>query len=179
MTETASSQLALATLAAAFSLAFTLPALADDGPPRPKIDCSKKANKGKPGCQNQNSMTDDELYNAAYWLNREGKYADALALLNQISNRSDYEVLTARGFATRKLGDVDAALPFYMQALALNPAATRTREYLGEAYLTKGDVRSARGQLDEIATRCGTTCDGYAKLATAITVFETTGEAPG
>lgn len=178
MTFTASSKPALAILAAAFSVACSLPALADDGPPRPRIDCTKKANKSKPACQNNHGINDDELYNAAYWLNREGKYAEAIALLDQISNRNDYQVLTARGFATRKLGDVDAAMPYYMQALALNPDATRTREYLGEAYLTKGDVASARGQLHEIANRCGTTCDGYAKLASAIALFETSQKRP-
>jgi tetratricopeptide (TPR) repeat protein len=175
MTFSASGKLALASLAAAFALGCSLPALADD---EPRIDCTKKANKDKPACQNKRGMIDEELYNAAYWLNRDGKYAEALTLLKQISDGRDYRVLTAQGFATRKLGDVDAALPFYMQALALNPAATRTREYLGEAYLTKGDVGRARGQLDEIANRCGTTCDGYAKLAAAIAQFQATGKIP-
>jgi len=177
MSITASSKLALATFVAAFSLASSLPVVADDDPP--KIDCSKKANKDKPGCQKSLRETgDDELYNAAYWLNREGKYAEAIALLDQVSQPDDWRVLTARGFATRKLGNVDAAMPYYARALALNPAATRTREYLGEAYLSKGDLASARGQLGEIETRCGRTCDGYAKLASAIAAFEAAAKHP-
>lgn len=153
--------------------AGTAPVSALDDPPRPKVDCTKKANKDKPACQKSLSeLNDDELYNAAYWLSRQGDYAGSLTLLRQIQNQDVPRVLNATGFATRKLGDVDAAFPYYTRALVLDPNFTRAREYLGEAHLTKGDLASAKVQLSEIATRCGTSCSGYPELASQIAAFE-------
>jgi hypothetical protein len=43
---------------------------------------------------------------------------------------------------------------------------------MGEAFLTKGDLASARGQLGEIEKRCGAGCEDYEKLAEAIQTFE-------
>ena len=144
--------------------------------PKPRVDCTKKANKSKPACQTgvraPDSLSDDELYNAAYWLSRQGHYESSLALLKQVQQADVPRVLNATGYATRKLGDVDAALPYYMRALALDPNYTRAREYLGEAFLSKGDLSSAKVQLSEIAQRCGTSCSGYPELANQITAFE-------
>jgi tetratricopeptide (TPR) repeat protein len=141
-------------------------------PSKPKVDCTKKANKTKAACQaGRSGLTDDELYNAAYWLARQGSYKDALALLKDVQNQNDPRVLNATGYATRKLGDVDAALPYYAKALALDPNYTKAREYLGEAHLAKGDLVQAEVQLNEIETRCGKTCSGYAELAAEIETF--------
>ncbi len=144
-----------------------------DDPPKPKVDCTKKANKNKPQCKTGYSgLTDDELYNAAYWLARQGSYTEALSLLSEVENQIDPRVLNATGFATRKLGNVDAALPYYARALAIDPNYTKAREYLGEAHLAKGELVLARVQLQEIETRCGRTCSGYAELANEIGAFE-------
>ncbi len=164
----------LANAAAAIAaLAILSPsaALADFDPP--KIDCSKPANKKKPACKpNAAPMSDDEIYNAAYWMARKGAYADALALLARAANPDDPRVLNAKGYATRKLGDVEAALPLYARALTIDPNYTRAREYLGEALLTKGDLAGARAQLQEIKIRCGSTCTGYAELVREIAAYE-------
>ncbi len=168
-----------AAAAAAFAVFSPAPTLALDDPP-PKIDCSKPSNKKKPACKpNAGPMSDDEIYNAAYWLARKGAYADALALLERAANANDPRVLNARGFATRKLGDVEAALPLYARALAIDPNYTRAREYLGEALLTKGDLAGARAQLQEIETRCGATCSGYAELVREIAAYESKPTAGG
>jgi Tfp pilus assembly protein PilF len=81
-------------------------------------------------------------------------------------------VLNATGFATRKLGDVDGALPYYARALEINPNYAVAREYLGEALLAKGDVASARAQLGEIERRCGKACAPYAELTKQIASYE-------
>lgn len=141
-------------------------------PSKPAIDCSKRANKRKPACQTgHRGMTDDELYNAAYWLARQGSYQQALGLLRGVRNQNDARVLNATGFATRKLGDVDAALPYYAKALALDANYTKAREYLGEAHLAKGDLMAAKVQLGEIENRCGKSCSEYAALAGEIEAF--------
>ncbi len=65
-------------------------------------------------------------------------------------------------------------MKYYRRALAINPADTRTRQYMGEAFLTKGDMQGAVEQLGEIAKACGT-CEDYQKLAQAITAYQTKG----
>ncbi|MFA5950168.1 MAG: tetratricopeptide repeat protein [Hyphomicrobium sp.] len=148
---------------------------ADDAPAKPKIDCTKPANKNKPACKPQHGavFSDDEIVNAAYWLARDGKYQDALGLLARAQNHEDPRVLTATGFATRKLGDVDAALPLYARALEIKPDYVQAREYLGEAFLTKGDLVRASEQLQEIEKRCGTACVAYSELKGHIADYTT------
>lgn len=77
-------------------------------------------------------------------------------------------MLNSIGYSTRKLGDVDKGIEYYHQAPAIDPNFTKARQYLGEAYLQKGDVAKAREQLMEIADRCGGPCDDYKLLVKAI-----------
>ena len=78
------------------------------------------------------------------------------------------------GFTLRKLGQVDEAMGYYFKALATRPDATTTRQYLGEAFLQRGEPARAREQLAEIAKRCGTTCEDYTALAEEIAKYERT-----
>jgi Tfp pilus assembly protein PilF len=142
----------------------------DDGPARPKIDCTKDKNKDKPACKPKHR--DDAVINGAYWLARNGRPAEALVLLAMVQDWENPRALNAKGFATRKAGDVDGALPYYARALALDPDYVQAREYLGEAYLTKGDVVQARRQLGEIEHRCGTGCVAYVALERQLAAFE-------
>jgi tetratricopeptide (TPR) repeat protein len=164
------------TAAVLAAIAFFLPAqaVADFDPPaRPKIDCTKPGNQNKPACKNKHGeLSDDEIYNAAYWMARGGQYREALALLARAKDHNDPRILNATGFATRKLGDVDGALPYYARALEINPNYAVAREYLGEAFLAKDDVASARAQLGEIERLCGRTCAPYAELSKQIASYE-------
>jgi tetratricopeptide (TPR) repeat protein len=116
-------------------------------------------------------MPDAELFYAGYWLAKTGHYAEALAYL-ELTRRKDERVLTYIGFATRKLGDVEAALPLYTRALEINPDYVVARAYLGDAYLTKGEPAKAKAELLEIERRCGKTCAPYADLASHIASYE-------
>jgi predicted Zn-dependent protease len=120
-------------------------------------------------------LNDEERYAEAESLIRVAQYARALEMLWAMEKRDDPKVLTYIGFATRKLGNVERGIDYYHQALALNPDFVRAREYLGEGYLQKGDVDHAKGELHEIAARCGTGCREYKMLASAI-VEHMTGE---
>jgi predicted Zn-dependent protease len=163
------SGLVVATLAA---IAASSPAMANMGPPpapRASVDCSKHSNRHNPACANRRSQLDDnEIYESAYWNAKSGHYKEALTIVALASNKDDPRILRITGFTTRKLGDVDGAMPYYERALAINPNDTLTREYMGEAFLTKGDMTNASVQLGEIEKRCGTVCEDYAKLAEAI-----------
>ena len=117
----------------------------------------------------QSNLIDDQsLTTYAYVLAKEGRYEEALATLDRLQNPNTAEALNYRGYATRKLGQVDEGIGYYLKAVALDPNYTLVREYLGEAYLVKGDVVSAKQQLSEIEKRCGTTCEPYGDLAEAI-----------
>lgn len=116
-------------------------------------------------------MPDTELFYAGYWLAKNGKYKEALDYLG-LAQHKDERVLTYMGFATRKLGDVDAALPLYRKALNLNPDYSVARAYMGEAFLTKGEPEKAYAELHEIERRCGTSCAAYADLKGHIADFE-------
>lgn len=158
-------------LSAAALLAGGTPALADDGPAKPRIDCSKPKNKNKPACKPSRAV-DDEIINGAYWLAHAGKYTQAQALLATVAEKENPRALNAMGFTTRKLGNVDGALPYYARALALEPNYVQAREYLGEAFLAKGDVVNARAQLGEIERRAGAGSVSFANLKREITAFE-------
>lgn len=51
------------------------------------------------------------------------------------------------GYSARKLGKYDKAFAAYDKCLALKPDYAPAREYLGEAWLDKGDAAKAREQL--------------------------------
>ena len=151
----------------------SVPALALDDAPSPRVDCSKKANKNNPACtRSRDEAGDDEIYNAAYVLAHAGRYGEARAVLLTARNGNDPRILNYLGFTTRKLGDVDTALVYYARAIALKPDYTLARSYRGEAFLQKGDMASARAELGEIASRCGASCLEHAVLAREIAAAE-------
>ena len=149
-------------------------ASAKDIGPRGACDSIAKGTHGWQACLGEAAnLTDAELFYAGYWLAKSGHYTEALGYLNRAS-QPDERILTYIGFATRKLGDVDAAFGYYGRALALNPDYSVARAYLGDAFLTKGDLAGATGQLREIERRCGSACAEYAELSDHITRYRET-----
>jgi tetratricopeptide (TPR) repeat protein len=123
------------------------------------------------GCVRQRSevLPDKALTDYAYALAKEERYAEALDVLNLLQNPNTPEALNYRGYATRKLGRIDEGIAYYRRSIALDPRYAQVREYLGEAYVIKGDVARATAQLRVIKTICGTDCPQYEHLAMAIT----------
>ena len=118
-------------------------------------------------------MTDDDLYYEAAWLARNDRYREALDLLRASKNINKARVLNYIGYSTRKLGNVDEGIKYYKKALAIDPDYIRAREYLGEGYLQKGDVKNAKVQLEKIEKVCGNkVCEEYLELADEIGKFE-------
>jgi len=154
-------------------------AMGDEPKPSSGSKCKKfkKGSKKWKECmgKHREALSDDELYYAAYWLARTGKYDEALTYLRQAKNADDPRILTYVGFTTRKLGRVDEAMGYYKRVLQQNPNYTLARAYMGEAFLQKGDVKAARGQLAEIAKRCGPTCQEFAELRDQILLHELKG----
>jgi tetratricopeptide (TPR) repeat protein len=127
---------------------------------------SKKLNKCVVAQLDQ--LDDDSLYEAGRDLAMAGRYGEAIAVLGLASNKADPRILNYLGYSHRKAGRITVGLGYYQEALRIDPNYTLVREYLGEAYLTLGDVASAKDQLGEIEKRCGKGCREYALLADQI-----------
>lgn len=161
------------TLPAALVLAAGLavppaPLLAADDNAQPVQTCGKGKvyDEKKKMCVDAQSgiVDDDALIRQAHALAKSGQPHLALDLLDLVAENNEAGVLNIRGFATRKAGEVDAGIGFYQQALALDANNVLVREYLGEAYVTKGKLALASAQLQEIERICGTACKEYRAL---------------
>jgi predicted Zn-dependent protease len=146
-------------------------------PTTPKIDCRKKKNKKKKQCKKKqkSGLTDEERYQAGYWLAKSGKYQAALDQFRKISNQDDPRVLNYIGYTTRKLGRLAEAMGYYKKVLTVDPNYTLARAYMAEALLTQGKVDAANRQLGEIGRRCGKQCEEYVTLARQIESFRARG----
>jgi len=113
-------------------------------------------------------LPDKALTDYAYALVKAGRYGEALAVLDLLKNPNTPVALNYRGYATRKLGRIDEGISYYLKSVALDPHYAQVREYLGEAYVLKGDMTSAKVQLQAIKQICGTVCEEYEHLAVAI-----------
>ena len=113
-------------------------------------------------------MPDKALAENAFGLAKAERYAEALAVLDLLQDPNTAVALNYRGYATRKLGSVDEGIGYYLKSVALDPGYAQVREYLGEAYVQKGDIAAAKAQLQAIETICGTSCEEYTDLAEAI-----------
>ncbi|MGV8918408.1 MAG: tetratricopeptide repeat protein [Pseudomonas sp.] len=117
----------------------------------------------------QSSITPDaDRTDYAYSLAKAGRYDEALALLDTLKEPNTARALNYRGYATRKLGRTDEGISYYLKSVQLDPKYAQVREYLGEAYVIKGQVDLAKEQLETIKTLCGTSCEEYRDLAHAI-----------
>lgn len=123
---------------------------------------SQKEKKCVPA--NQGAIDDDDLFETGRALAYAGRYGEAIQMLGLVSDKNDPRVLNMLGFSHRKSGRIEVGLGYYQEALTINPDFVLAREYLGEAYLTLGDLASAKTQLSEIEKRCGKGCAEYAAL---------------
>jgi Flp pilus assembly protein TadD len=76
------------------------------------------------------------------------------------------------GFAYRKLGNLDVAFKHYHEALRLEPRHRGAHEYIGEAYLMKGDLAKAKEHLAALDRICFFGCEEYTDLKKSIAEYE-------
>lgn len=105
-------------------------------------------------------------------------YKGAIALLKDVldSDGRNADALNYVGYSYRKLGNYDLALAYYKKALDVDPNHKGANEYLGEAYLELKQPTLAAAQLSKLEKICGTGCDAYKQLKTAIDTFKKTGK---
>ena len=104
----------------------------------------------------------------AYALAKADRYQEALDVLDSLQNPNTARALNYRGYATRKLGQTDEGIGYYLKSVALDPAYPQVREYLGEAYVIQGKFDLAKDQLTAIGKICGGPCGYYDELAKAL-----------
>ncbi|MGH8384319.1 MAG: tetratricopeptide repeat protein [Pseudomonas sp.] len=142
-----------------------------DSPATPQCPRDQVYDNKAQKCVKQTSkeVSDADRTDYAYQLAKDGRYEEALALLDTLEQPNTAKALNYRGYATRKLGRTDEGIGFYLQSVKLNPQYAQVREYLGEAYVIKGQLDLAQEQLQQIKSICGnTTCEEYQDLAEAI-----------
>jgi tetratricopeptide (TPR) repeat protein len=109
------------------------------------------------------------MANYAWVLANAGRYDEAHDALNLHHDPNTAKTLNCRGFATRNLGRTDEGIGYYLQSIQIDPRYAQVREYLGEAYVTKGRIDLPKDQLSTIKTICGgTDCEEYEDLSAAI-----------
>ena len=116
-----------------------------------------------------------KLYNKAYELVYDKKFDKSIKLLEKIAERKDLgekkaDVYNLLGFSYRKHSepDLDKALESYKIALETNPEHLGAHEYLGELYITLGNMNKANEMLNNLEKIAGTNSMEYIKLKKAI-----------
>jgi tetratricopeptide (TPR) repeat protein len=165
-------------LAAALGLCLLSigPAFADGGTGGGGSNSTTTCNRGEVWdanahkCVKQQSgvLPDKALTDYAFALAQAQRYEEALDVLNLLKDPNTAVALNYRGYVTRQLGRLDEGIAYYLKSIALDPRYAQVREYLGEAYVMKGDYPSAKAQLAAIEGICGTGCEEYGHLAKAI-----------
>jgi tetratricopeptide (TPR) repeat protein len=163
-------------LAAALGLCLLAvgPALADNSgnnnSDTPTCSKGQVWDKNKQQCVKAENgvLPDKALTDYADALLKAHRYRETLSVLDLLQNPNTAVALNYRGYASRKLGRIDEGIGYYLKSVALDPHYPQVREYLGEAYLIKGDLADAKAQLQAIKGICGTVCESYEHLEVAL-----------
>jgi tetratricopeptide (TPR) repeat protein len=91
------------------------------------------------------------------------RFLDALKRFPDAAN-----VHNELGYTYRKLGRLDKAFEHYERALAIDPRHRGAHEYIGEAYLMKGDVAGAERHLEALRSICTLPCEEMRDLQAAV-----------
>lgn len=113
-------------------------------------------------------------YTKAVELIEAEKYEDAIPLLDRAAAREpkNADVQNYLGYAHRKLKRYDAAMKYYLAALAIEPKHRGANEYLGELYLETGQLAKAEERLAVLDSACFFGCEEYTELKEAIAAYK-------
>jgi tetratricopeptide (TPR) repeat protein len=168
-------QFAALSLGLALGAAAVAPAYADGGgsntPSTPTCAKGQVYDAKKKSCvkAERGTIPDEQLTEYAYALTQEGRFQEALAMLDMLDNPNTARALNYRGYATRKLGNTEEGIGYYLRSVALDPNYAQVREYLGEAYVIQGKIDLAKAELEKIKAICGnSSCEAYEDLEYAI-----------
>lgn len=152
---------------------------------KPKLKCKKGyvLHKQRNRCvkaKKSSNLDQDSIFDYGRNLAYAGRYDEAIEVLELAPQPQDHRVLNMLGYASRKRGNLDQAFAYYQASISQNRNYALVRAYLGEAYLTVGELELARVQLTEIERICGSrTCDAYGNLADRIVKSQISAQGAG
>ena len=93
-------------------------------------------------------------------------WPEAIKALGRVGLRepNNADVQNLLGFAWRNQGKYNVAFKHYERALELNPYHQGAHEYIGEAYLKVGDLKSAEKHLEVLRRLCPQSCEALQDL---------------
>jgi tetratricopeptide (TPR) repeat protein len=110
-----------------------------------------------------------EGYRTAYaTIYDHNDYASAIEQLKALGHDDRADVANLIGYSYRKLGDYKVSQLWYERALKADPSHVRTWQYYGLWQLEQGNRDQAQYHLSRIGEICGTDCDEYRSLASAL-----------
>ena len=148
------------------SVAFAAGGGDETAPTKPKCKTGEVYDKELKSCvvAREGALDTQGFYENVRELAYAGRYTEAQSVL-AFMPQDDDRTLTYMGFTNRKLGEMDTAMSFYAQALAVNPSNSLARSYMGQGFVAAGDMVQAQVQLTEIRMRGGR--DTWPELALA------------
>lgn len=98
------------------------------------------------------------------------EYEKAIAELEKVLARepNNVDALNYMAYSHRELGRYDQSMGYYQRALSLNPNHRGANEYLGQLFIKLGRIPEARAQLAKLQRLCGTNCEEYQSLKSAL-----------
>lgn len=146
----------------------------NSAPKKPKCKTGQIYDKKIKSCvaAQESNLDVDSLYENVRELAYAGRYADAQVVLAQMPAQDD-RTLTYMGFTNRKMGNIDAAMSYYTQALRVNPSNILARSYMGQGLVQQGKMTQAMTQLREIRVHGGIGTWAEASLLAAIATGKT------
>ena len=135
--------------------------------------CKKKGmvfDKTKKKCieASRGMFDDDTLFLSTRNLAYDGKFDQAIHLLQLAENQDDPRILNFLGFSNRKKGRLTIALSYYERALEIDPNYILARSYMGQGMVADGNMVGAKEQLAEIRDRGRADSWAYTMLENAI-----------
>jgi Flp pilus assembly protein TadD len=120
------------------------------------------------------SSSSGTAYNTALAKIKDGKYDDAVPLLQQAAatDPKNADALNELGFSLRKLGRLSESLEAYQKALDLKPDHIDANEYLGELYLQMKRPDLAQKQLDVLTKLCPSGCEQRSDLQEQLAAYK-------
>jgi len=102
----------------------------------------------------------DAAYVRAVSLINEHRYAEAMASLDEAEKAfgPHPDILTYKGYVSRKLGRIADAEAYYQAVLAVAPNHRGATEYYGELKVAVGDMAGARRMLARLDAQCSFGC---------------------
>ena len=112
----------------------------------------------------------DEDYAAGKNAVDKKDWAEAVRLLQRaaVRNPDHADLQNFLGYSYRNLKQYDLAFKHYKRAIELDPRHRGAHEYIGEAYLMTGDLKSAEVHLAALKKICLLPCEELKDLESAI-----------